>query len=400
MKNIIVGITGGIAAYKVAELVRKLRNAGAKVRVVMTKNAKEFITPLTMQTLSGETVYTEMFKQYFKNDLEHITLARWADAIVVAPATANFIAKLAHGLTDDLLSTVCLATTAPIAVAPAMNKEMWHADATQKNIAVLKKRRVFIFGPATGTQACGEVGLGRMLEPQQILELIPSMFATKIFYGKKIVITAGPTRENIDPVRYLSNYSSGKMGYALAEAAFEAGASVTIISGPTTLNCSEKIKKINIQTAREMHQAVMKEIKNCDTFIGAAAIADYQPSNIALHKIKKGPEKISLELQRTPDILTAVASLKKKPFVVGFAAETKNLLPNAKEKLIKKKLDMIIANQVGQGIGFDNDDNSVIILPKNAKIIKYPKMSKKELAQHIIKNIYATMKNQLSKNNN
>lgn len=390
-KNIIVGITGGIAAYKTAELVRSLRKSGAKVRVVMTKNAEEFITPLTMQTVSGETVYTEMFKQCFPNDLEHIALARWADAIVVAPATANFIAKLAYGLADDLLSTVCLATRAPIAIVPAMNKEMWYSDVTQKNVETLQKRKVFIFGPAKGAQACGEVGLGRMLEPQQILELIPRMFASQIFYGKKFVITAGPTRENIDPVRYISNYSSGKMGYALAEAALEAGAEVVLISGPTALDCSHKIKRINVQTAEEMYRAVIKEVDNCDAFIAAAAVADYQPINHPLHKIKKGPERIFLELKRTPDILACVAALKKKPLVVGFAAETKNLLSSAKEKLTKKKLDMIVANQVGQGIGFESDDNTAIILRKNAKTIKLPKMSKKELAQHIIKTITASI---------
>ncbi len=384
-KNIIVGITGGIAAYKTAELVRGLRRNGATVRVVMTKNAEEFITPLTMQTVSGETVYTEMFRPSFPNDLEHISLARWADAIVIAPTTANFIAKLAYGLADDLLSTVCLATKAPIAIAPAMNKEMWHHDATQQNIATLQQRKVFIFGPAEGNQACGETGYGRMLEPQQILALIPSIFASQTFCGKKFVITAGPTRENIDPVRYISNYSSGKMGYALAEAALAAGAKVVLISGPTTLNTSPKITRINLQTAEEMHRAVLREITDCDVFIAAAAVADYQPTTKRPQKIKKGAEKIVLELKRTPDILATVASLNKKPLVVGFAAETNNLLTYAKEKLIKKKLDIIIANQVGKGIGFASDDNTATILCKNAKMVKLPKMSKKALAQHVLK---------------
>jgi len=399
-KNIIVGITGGIAAYKSAELVRSLRSAGARVRVIMTKNAEKFITPLTMQTLSGETVYTEMFKQCFQNDLEHIALARWADSIVIAPATANFIAKLTYGLADDLLSTVCLATKAPIAIAPAMNKEMWQASITQKNIAALKKRNFFIFEPTSGIQACGEIGFGRMLEPQQILESIPKMFASQMFYGKKVVITAGSTRENIDPVRYISNYSSGKMGYALAEAALDAGANVVLISGPTTLSCSEKIKRINIQTAAEMYKAVMQEISTSNIFISAAAVADYCPTNTKLHKIKKDSEKISIELQRTSDILAAVSSLGKKPFIVGFAAETKNLLRNAKEKLIKKKLDMVIANEVGEGLGFDSDDNTATILRKNSKTIKFPKMPKKELAQYIIKNIHSSVaaKNKKRKN--
>src|SRR3972149_5407827 len=387
-KNIIVGITGGIAAYKSAELVRGLCNLQAKVRVIMTKNAEEFITPLTMQTLSGEPVYRDMFKTHSKKNLEHIALSRFADAVVVAPASANFIAKLTHGLADDLLSAVCLATTAPIAVVPAMNKEMWQAAITQENIAALKKRNIFVFGPASGEQACGEVGFGRMIEPQEILRLIPKMFESQIFYGKKIIITAGPTRENIDPVRYISNYSSGKMGYALAEAALEAGADVVLISGPTNLDCSPKIKRINIQTAEEMHKAVMQEIRACDVFISAAAVADYRPINPSLQKTKKSSERIAIELKRNPDILTAVTSWKQKIFVVGFAAETKNLLTNAKKKLINKKLNIIIANKVGNGLGFDSDDNEVVVLHKNGKSVEFPKMQKSKLAKRLIEHVW------------
>lgn len=390
-KNIIIGMTGGIAAYKTAELVRGLCNLKAKVRVIMTKNSEEFITPLTMQTLSGEPVYTELFKTHFRKNLEHIALSRFADAVVVAPASANFIAKLTHGLADDLLSAVCLATTAPIAVVPAMNKEMWQAAITQENIAALKKRNIFVFGPASGEQACGEVGFGRMIEPQEILKLIPKMFESQLFYGKKIVITAGPTRENIDPVRYISNYSSGKMGYALAEAALEAGTYVVLISGPTNLDCSTKIKHINIHTAEEMHKAVMQEISACDVFISAAAVSDYRPANSSSQKTKKGTERISIELKRNPDILSAVTSLKRKIFVVGFAAETKNLVANAKEKLINKKLNMIIANKVGSGLGFDSDDNEVVILHKNGKSVKFPKMRKNKLARELIKTIRSAM---------
>ena len=327
-KNIILGITGGIAAYKSVELVRMLCTQGAKVRVIMTKNACEFITPLTMQTVSGHVVYTEMFSQHLKTNLEHIALARFADAIIIAPASANFIAKLAHGLADDLLTTVCLATTVPIAIAPAMNKEMWGAAITQKNIATLKERGIFVFGPASGEQACGESGFGRMLESQQILELIPEIFAAQIFYGKKIVITAGPTREAIDPVRYISNYSSGKMGYALAEAAQEAGADVFLISGPTNLTTPTKVNRIDIQTAEEMRQVVMQEISNCDVFIAAAAVADYRPKNISLQKMKKHAATILLELQRNPDILAEVAALANRPFTIGFAAETESLVKN------------------------------------------------------------------------
>jgi phosphopantothenoylcysteine decarboxylase / phosphopantothenate---cysteine ligase len=385
-KNIVVGITGGIAAYKSAELVRMLRSQGAEVRVVMTKNAQEFITPLTMQTLSCNTVYTGMFDQH-KTSLEHIELARWADVIVIAPASANFIAKLAHGLADDLLSTVCLATTSPIAIAPAMNKEMWDAVITQKNIASLKKHNIFVFGPVSGGQACGEVGFGRMIDPQQILDLMPEMFTSKIFYGKKIIITAGPTREDIDPVRYISNYSSGKMGHALAEAAYEAGAEVVLISGPTNLIAPAKAKFIRVQTAEEMRQAVMQQILGCDVFIAAAAVADYRPKNISSQKTKKNAAVISLELQRNPDILAEVAALANRPFVVGFAAETDNVLKNAREKLENKNLDIIVANQVGKNLGFDSDENSVVLLYKNAEPVWLPKTEKIKLARQIIKAI-------------
>ncbi|CAL7963545.1 Phosphopantothenoylcysteine decarboxylase / Phosphopantothenate--cysteine ligase [Gammaproteobacteria bacterium] len=391
-KNIILGITGGIAAYKAAELVRMLQVQGAKVRVIMTKNACEFITPLTMQTLSGHTVYTEMFSQHLKTSLEHIALARWADAVVIAPASANFIAKLAHGLADDLLATTCLATTAPIAIAPAMNKEMYSAAITQKNIMALKNRQVFIFGPASGEQACGEVGFGRMLEPQQILELIPTMFASQLFYGKKIVITAGPTREAIDPVRYISNYSSGKMGYALAAAALEAGANVVLISGPTNLTASAKAKRIDVQTAEEMCQVVMQEVSACDVFIAAAAVADYRPKNVSAQKIKKHTVTVLLELQRNHDILAEVAALAYRPFVVGFAAETENLVENARSKLESKNLDMIIANQVGENLCFASDENSVIILCKNTKPLELPKMQKTKLARQIVKIIHEKIK--------
>lgn len=391
-KNIIVGITGGIAAYKAAELARGLCSEGANVRVIMTKNAQEFITPLTLQTLSGNKVYTKMFTKRLEWDLEHIALARWADAVIIVPTSANFIAKLAHGLADDLLSTVCLATTAPIAIVPAMNKEMWQATVTQENISRLKKRDVFIFGPAEGKQACGEIGYGRMLEPKQILESIPEIFESQIFYGKKIVITAGPTREDIDPVRYISNYSSGKMGYALAEASQEAGAQVVLISGPTNLECSSKIKRVSVQTAEEMYEAVMKEIVNCDVFISAAAVADYRPISISKQKIKKSSEEVSITLKRNPDILSKVCSSKRKIFVVGFTAETNNLLANAKKKMVNKKVDMMIANKVGKNLVFDSNDNEIIILQKNATPKKLPKMSKMKLAKCIIDNIYPTMR--------
>jgi phosphopantothenoylcysteine decarboxylase/phosphopantothenate--cysteine ligase len=387
-KNIILGITGGIAAYKAAELLRLLQGKGAKVSVIMTKNACEFITPLTMQTLSGRAVYTEMFSQDLKTSLEHIALARWADAIIIAPASANFVAKLAHGLANDLLTATCLATTAPIAIAAAMNKEMWAAAITQENIAALKTRGVFIFGPASGEQACGEIGLGRMLEPQQILESIPTMFASQAFYGKKIVVTAGSTREAIDPVRYISSYSSGKMGYALAAAALEAGANVVLISGPTNLIAQAKVKYIAVQTAEEMRQAVMQEISACDVFIAAAAVADYRPKNVSVQKIKKHAATISFELQRNSDILAEVAALANRPFVVGFAAETENIVENAKSKLENKNLDMIIANKVGESLCFASDESSVVVLGKNAKPLELPQTQKTKLAQQIVKIIH------------
>ena len=384
-KNIILGITGGIAAYKSAELTRLLRIQNAKVRIIMTQHAQEFITSLTMQTLSGNTVYTKMFDQSLEANLEHIELARWADAIVIAPTTANFIAKLTYGIADDLLSTVCLATTAPIAIVPAMNKEMWNSTITQKNIVTLKERGMLIFGPTCGKQACGEVGLGRMLEPQQILELIPSIFSTKIFSGKKIIITAGPTREPIDPIRYISNYSSGKMGYALAEAAQEAGANVILISGSTNLATPTKVNRINTQTAEDMYQAVMREISGCDIFIATAAVADYRPKNISPQKIKKNTTTVALELQPTPDILAEIASFKNGPIIIGFAAETENLLENARKKLIDKNLDIIIANQVGYNLCFDSDENSVVIFSKNNKLIELPRMQKTKLARQIMR---------------
>lgn len=392
-KNIVVGVTGGIAAYKTAELIRLLRNRGANVRVVMTKNAQEFITPLALQTLAANTVYTDTCNQGLSFDLEHISLARFADIIVIAPATANTIAKLAYGIADNLLTSVCLATTSPIAIVPAMNKEMWNADITRENITKLKKRGFFIFGPADGVQACGEVGLGRMLEPVQILNLINDAFSSNIFYGKKFVITAGPTQEAIDPVRYLGNYSSGKMGYALAIAAQEAGADVTLISGPTNLPCPQKIKYIAVQTAKEMDKVVMQKISGCDVFICAAAVADYRPKSYSPQKIKKESFEKSLKLQRNPDILAKVASLEPKirPFVVGFAAETESLLKHAKEKLKSKKLDMIVANKVGNNLGFGSDENSVTILRKNNTAVALQKNTKTKLAKQIIKIIYKAM---------
>lgn len=396
-KKIVLGLTGGIAAYKSAELVRLLRGAGSEVKVVMTKNAQEFITPLTLQTLSGNTVHTELFDQELECKIGHISLARWADLILIAPASANVIARLAHGIADDLLTTVCLATRAPIAIAPAMNVAMWEHIATRQNVQRIRECGVHIFGPDIGTQACGEVGEGRMLEPMQIIDRCANLFDNNLLSGKKIVITSGPTREAIDPVRYISNYSSGKMGYALAEAAALNGAEVVLISGPTYLSPPSfpNIELINVVSAREMLDAAITSCEFCDIFIAAAAVADYRPAVKAAQKIKKdyqGKSSLHLDLEVNPDIIATIATHAQRPrLVIGFAAETENLLENARLKLHSKNLDMIIANQVGDDIGFNCDDNTAMIVLENGAVIDLPKTSKTNLAQQLIK-IIAGMK--------
>jgi phosphopantothenoylcysteine decarboxylase / phosphopantothenate---cysteine ligase len=396
-KNILLGVSGGIAAYKSAELTRLFKRADADVTVVMTKSAQEFVQPLTFFTLSGNTVYTDAtaFQQNLEAKITHISLARKADLIIVAPATANIIAKLAHGIADDLLSTICLATTAPIAIAPAMNQHMWQHPTTQENIAKLKQRGVYIFGPDTGMQACGDNGAGRMAEPTQLLDAAAALFANHhLLHQRKVVVTAGPTHEAIDGVRYLGNYSSGKMGYAIAQAAHEAGAAVTLISGPSQIPSPTNIDTIKVTTAQEMYNATLSTIKNnaCDIFIAAAAVADYCPKNSCTQKIKRdAAATITLELEHTPDILAAVAALPTPPLTVGFAAETENLLQYANKKLVEKGIDFIVANQVGfhqemqQAIGFNSDDNELTILQRNAPPITLPRASKTELARALIK---------------
>lgn len=373
-KKILIGITGGIAAYKVAELVRLCKKSQAEVKVIMTRSAQEFITPLTFATLSGNKVHTDLFQQDLDYKIEHIGLARWADIILIAPATANIIAKLANGIADDLLSTVCLATNAPIAVAPAMNYQMWLNPRTQNNINSLEHQGLNIIGPDTGVQACGEIGAGRMLEPTAIFAQLENILSNQnLLHGYKLLITAGPTHESYDSVRYISNYSSGKMGYAIAHAATEAGADVTLISGPTHLNCSSKIRKINVTSAQEMFDAVAMHLQEntCDIFIAAAAVADYHPIQTFTQKQKRHTKEITLHLMRTPDILAHVTSLKKPPFTVGFAAETENIYENAKQKLHAKKVDILIANKVGfdnteqQMVGFENDNNELFIFGKD-----------------------------------
>lgn len=364
-KNILLGITGGIAAYKSAELTRRLKDAGADVRVVMTHAATEFVTALTFQALSGNPVHTELLNEEAEAGMGHIELARWADAILIAPTSANFIAKLAQGRANDLLSTICLASEAPLAFAPAMNQVMWSDLATQANCKTLRQRGLFQFGPTSGEQACGEIGEGRMMEVPDLIDNLANCFQHGEFQALNIMITAGPTYEPIDPVRFIGNRSSGRMGYALAEAAREAGASVTLISGPCHLATPNKVQRIDVETAAEMHQAVFNNIKQCDIFIATAAVADYKPNQAQQQKIKKDSESLSLALERNPDILSDVAHASERPFVVGFAAETENLEENALAKLQRKNLDMIAANFVGQtktdqqDIGFNSEYNAL-----------------------------------------
>ncbi|MFT5118103.1 MAG: phosphopantothenoylcysteine decarboxylase/phosphopantothenate--cysteine ligase [Kiritimatiellia bacterium] len=388
-RRILVGISGGIAAYKSAELVRRLIDLGADVRVTMTKAAQEFITPLTLQALSGKPVSTELLDTSAEAAMGHIELARWADLILIAPASADIISRLAQGSGDDILTTICLARRCPLAIAPAMNQAMWHNNATQKNLATLKAREIHQLGPDEGGQACGDLGFGRMSEPADLALEICHLFSTRALEGKTVVITAGPTREAIDPVRYISNYSSGKMGYALAQAAADAGAKTILISGPTALKTPEHVRRIDVISADEMLQASMdavyKSANSCDIFIASAAVADFKPVAIAPHKIKKNDQhSMTLEMVKNPDIVATIAAQANAPFTVGFAAETQQLLEHAKSKLAKKQLDIIIANDVSNSeIGFDSDNNALTIVTKNDVFIMSQK-SKKQLAVDII----------------
>jgi phosphopantothenoylcysteine decarboxylase/phosphopantothenate--cysteine ligase len=350
----------------------------------MTQGGQEFITPLTLQALSGNPVHTTLLDPDAEAGMGHIELARWADLILVAPASADFIARLAQGQGDDLLTTLCLASEAPVAIAPAMNQVMWKDSHTQRNVSALQRDGVVIFGPAHGAQACGDVGPGRMLEPEELARLTANQFEFDTLTGQHLVITAGPTREPIDPVRYITNHSSGKMGYALAEAAAEAGAKVTLISGPVNLATPERVTRIDVTTAQEMYDAAITMAPHSDIFIASAAVADYTPVTVADQKIKKHPNAMTIELKPTLDIVASVASLKDKPFTVGFAAETQNVLGYAKGKLEKKNLDMIVANDVSaEGIGFNSDDNAVTLITADAQA-ELPRASKRQLARHII----------------
>ncbi len=390
-KHILLGVTGGIAAYKSADLVRRLKETGADVRVVMTRGALAFVTPLTFQAVSGNPVHTTLLDEAAEAGMGHIELARWADQVVIAPATADFIARLAHGLADDLLTTICLATTAPIVLAPAMNQQMWMNPATRANCALLLERGIRLAGPESGSQACGESGPGRMMEPAALVAAL-SAASTAELAGKHVVVTAGPTHEDIDPVRYIGNRSSGKMGFAVAEAAARAGARVTLVAGPVNLETPTGVHRVNVRGAREMLDAVMKQVIGADVFIGVAAVADYTPETPAASKLKKGPSKLNLELVSTPDIVAAVAALENRPFTVGFAAETENLRENALEKLSRKRLDMIAANRVGQGgQGFESENNEILILvPGEDKDLG--KGSKRQLARLLIEEVVARLK--------
>lgn len=395
-KRILLGITGGIAAYKTPDLVRRLREAGAEVRCVLTRTAREFVTPLTLHAVSDHPVVTDLFgasathevpAEPTDNAMEHIALARWADAILVAPASADFLARLVHGRADDLLASLCLAASVPLAVAPAMNRQMWAQAATQSNLATLRDRGVRVFGPSEGAQACGETGPGRLPEPHELAALCAGLFATGELEGLKVLITAGPTWEAIDPVRGISNRSSGKMGYALATAAMEAGARVTLISGPTALPDPDRVRTLRVTSAQDMHDAVHREVPGMDIFISVAAVADYRPLAPAAGKIKKTGERLTLELERTPDILASVAALKSAPFMIGFAAETENLEANARAKLLDKKLDLVAANPIGEtGVGIGSDTNRLLLIDRQGSTA-LPTATKTALARMLIHEI-------------
>ncbi|MGB2172861.1 MAG: bifunctional phosphopantothenoylcysteine decarboxylase/phosphopantothenate--cysteine ligase CoaBC [Porticoccaceae bacterium] len=382
-KRIILGITGGIAAYKSAEIARRLQDQGAEVRVIMTDSAQEFIRPLTLQALTGKPVYTDLLDPKAEAAMGHIELARWADAILIAPATANFIATLSQGNANDLLTTVCLASSGRIVVAPAMNQAMWAQPASQENIERLKRRGITIFEPDNGIQACGDIGPGRLQQPNMIADEMSNIFDSEILSGKKVVITAGPTREAIDPVRYISNHSSGKMGYALATAMIDAGASVTLISGPVSLETPDRCQLISVISANEMLEAASLAAKKADIFISSAAVADYQVTEPATQKIKKKSDKMSINLSKTPDIVSILSKNNPDLFVLGFAAETEHIESNAKDKLSRKSLDAIIANDVSRDdIGFNSDDNEALwIDADNCKALS--KKSKSQLAREI-----------------
>ena len=390
-RRILLGVTGGIAAYKAADLTRRLIEAGAEVQVVMTRSARKFIAPLTFQALTHKPVRSTLWDAKAEMAMGHIELARWPDAILVAPATANFLEVLTRGRADDLLGTLCLATDKPVFVAPAMNRLMWSNPATQENLAKLAKRGVHILAPGSGDQACGETGAGRLQEPAQIRDALIKHFGQGPLAGMNAVVTAGPTREPIDPVRVITNRSSGKMGYAVASALAAAGAAVTLVSGPTALPAPAGVKRVVVETAEEMLKASLVAAKTSDLFVGTAAVADYRPVQSVTQKIKKKTDRLSLQLAKTTDILSAVRAKYPKLFMVGFAAETQKLAQHAREKLVKKKLNLVAANLVGNGKAFDQDDNELhLFWAKGSR--KLAKASKAELAQQLTRVIAERLK--------
>ncbi|WP_104041603.1 bifunctional phosphopantothenoylcysteine decarboxylase/phosphopantothenate--cysteine ligase CoaBC [Vibrio hyugaensis] len=393
-KKILLGISGGIAAYKCAELTRRLIERGAQVQVVMTKAAKEFITPLTMQAVSGRPVSDSLLDPAAEASMGHIELAKWADLVLLAPATADLIARMSAGMGNDLLTTLVLATDSPVAVSPAMNQQMYRNVATQENIATLARRGMHIWGPAAGEQACGDVGPGRMLEPMQLVGLCEQFFQPKLLAGKSVLITAGPTREAIDPVRYISNHSSGKMGFALANAAAQLGAKVTLVSGPVSLNTPAGVERIKVASAQEMHDSVMAHASNHDAFISCAAVADYRPDNVASQKLKKteNNDQMTINMVKNPDIVATVANMTvQRPFTVGFAAETNDVEAYARGKLVKKNLDMICANDVSvEGQGFNSNDNAITLFwPQGEQALALE--SKEALSFRILEKMHELM---------
>jgi phosphopantothenoylcysteine decarboxylase/phosphopantothenate--cysteine ligase len=397
-KRVLLGVSGGIAAYKAPDLVRKLTAKGAEVRVVLTASAEHFVSPLSLQAVSGNTVSNDLLDPAAEAAMGHIELAKWADYLLIAPATANLLAKMANGIADDLLTTLYLATTAKVVIAPAMNQQMWKAPSVTRNVHQLQQDGVTFFGPASGEQACGDVGAGRMEEPERIADFVDSIGSTaQSLIGKTVVITAGPTREAIDPVRYISNHSSGKMGFALAHAAKEAGATVKLVSGPVSLTTPAGVERTNVDSAASMHSAVMAQIDSADIFIACAAVADYRPANQASNKIKKTNDELTLTFVKNPDILKDVAALSQPPFTLGFAAESQNVEHYARGKLEKKKLNMIAANDISiEGLGFNSDQNALhVFWPEGDKVLAAD--SKTNLAKTLIELLASHYNNQNKK---
>jgi phosphopantothenoylcysteine decarboxylase / phosphopantothenate---cysteine ligase len=385
-KRVLLGVTGGIAAYKSPDLVRRLREQDAEVQVVLTAGAREFVTPMTFQAVSGREVRSDLWDPEAEKAMSHIELARWAEFVVIAPATADFIARLATGQADDLLTTLCLATDAPIALAPAMNRVMWANAATQANVATLKSRGIHVWGPGEGDQACGETAAGRMLEPTQLAAFVSNAIApTGPLAGKRVLLTVGPSRERIDPVRFISNRSSGKMGFAIAAAARDSGADVTVVAGPCSCATPPGVKRIEVESAADMLNAVLKNLDGVDIFVATAAVADYRPANPVECKIKKTSESLDIKMERTVDILATVAARAgaQRPFVVGFAAETDSVEQYARQKLLKKNLDMIAANEVGHDKVFEKDDNALLVLWRDGRR-ELPHAPKVTLARDLV----------------